>query len=65
MARRIDWQRATLDRKRRYSISDENEFMQKDVAARWLERQEKPAWVKFLDKRKSEASKGRSTKHRR
>jgi hypothetical protein len=69
MARRINWQRTTLDRKRRYSISDEKEFMESDAAAaaaaRWLERQEKRQCVKSLDKVKTEATKGRSTKHHR
>jgi hypothetical protein len=65
MARRIDWQRASLVKKRRYSISDEKEFMESDAAARWLERQEKRQCVKSLDKVKTEATKGRSTKHHR
>jgi hypothetical protein len=42
MARRIDFERNTLNRKSRYglSIKDESEFRQHDLAARWLARAE-------------------------
>jgi hypothetical protein len=38
MARRIDFERNTLNRRSRYglSIKDEAEFRQQDLAARWL-----------------------------
>jgi len=38
MARKIDWERHTLNRKARFglSVKDEAEFRKTDVAARWL-----------------------------
>jgi len=42
MARKIDWERHTLNRKARFglSVKDEAEFRKTDVAARWLAHRE-------------------------
>lgn len=36
MVRRLNWEKANLDRKPRRSLADEQEFMEKDSASRWL-----------------------------
>jgi hypothetical protein len=61
MARRMNWERAFLDRKRKQSVGDEREFMDKDLAAKWLERQEQSRWVRFKDKRKAASVKREPT----
>jgi len=38
--RRLNWERANLNKKAKLSLSDEREFMERDRAARWLEHQE-------------------------
>jgi hypothetical protein len=40
MSRRLNWERANLNKKAKLSLSDEREFMERDRAARWLEHQE-------------------------
>jgi hypothetical protein len=40
MASRLKWERATLASKEKLSVRDEREFMDRDLASRWLERQE-------------------------
>jgi len=40
MSRRLNWERANLNKKAKQSLSDEREFMERDRAARWLEHQE-------------------------
>jgi hypothetical protein len=40
MSRRLNWERANLNKKPKQSLSDEREFMERDRAARWLEHQE-------------------------
>jgi hypothetical protein len=40
MSRRLNWERTSLDKKAKRSLSDEREFMERDRAARWLERQQ-------------------------
>jgi hypothetical protein len=42
MARKLNWQKAWLDQKLKLSIKDEKEFVDRDLASRWLERAE--AW---------------------
>jgi hypothetical protein len=39
MSRRLNWERANLNKKAKLSLSDEREFMERDRAARWLEHQ--------------------------
>jgi hypothetical protein len=36
MAKRLDWERANLNRKKKHSTADELEFMERDLASRWL-----------------------------
>jgi hypothetical protein len=40
MARRLDWEKRNLAGKRKQSVADEKEFLQRDLAARWLEKAE-------------------------
>jgi hypothetical protein len=40
MSRRLNWERANLNKKAKQSLSDEREFMERDRAARWLEHQQ-------------------------
>jgi hypothetical protein len=40
MSRRLNWDRANLNKKAKQSFSDEREFMERDRAAGWLEQQE-------------------------
>jgi hypothetical protein len=40
MARRLNWKRAVVDSKPKLSLRDEQEFMERDVAAKWLQRQQ-------------------------
>jgi len=40
MGRRLNWERANLNRKPKQSLADEREFMERDHAARWLERRQ-------------------------
>jgi hypothetical protein len=40
MARRLNWKRAVVDRKPKLSLRDEQEFMERDLAAKWLQRQQ-------------------------
>jgi hypothetical protein len=42
MAKKLDWQKAWWDKKLKVSIKDEKEFVDRDLASRWLERAE--AW---------------------
>ncbi len=41
MAQRLNWAKANFAKKPKLSISDEQEFFDRDHAARWLERAEK------------------------
>lgn len=41
MGRRLDWRKAALAAKRKRSITDEQEFLGRGAAARWLEQAEK------------------------
>jgi hypothetical protein len=41
MSHRFNWERANLHKKAKRSLSDEREFMERDRAAKWLERRER------------------------
>jgi hypothetical protein len=41
MARKLNWQKAWFDKKLKLSIKDEKEFVDRDLASRWLQRAEK------------------------
>jgi hypothetical protein len=41
MARRLNWEKIQLERKPRRSLTEDREFMNKDVASAWLERRER------------------------
>ena len=38
MARRLNWEKVNRDRALKRSVADKAEFMQRDLASRWLER---------------------------
>jgi hypothetical protein len=40
MTRRLNWEKRNVDANSRLSITDEDEFRQNDLAARWIERDE-------------------------
>jgi hypothetical protein len=40
MAKRLDWEKRNIAGKRKVSISDEKDFMGRDLASRWLARAE-------------------------
>ena len=40
MSRPLNWERANLNKKAKQSLSDEREFMERDLAAKWLEHHE-------------------------
>jgi len=43
MSTKLDWRKASLDPKPKLSVVDEQEYRGNDPAARWLERNAKPA----------------------
>jgi hypothetical protein len=48
VSRRLNWERANLNKKAKLSLSDEREFMERDRAARWLEHQEQRRQAKLM-----------------
>ena len=40
MAKRIDWEKRKFDGRKTTSVTDESEFRQQDVAAKWIARAE-------------------------
>jgi len=53
MSRRLNWERANLNKKVKLSLSDEREFMERDRAARWLEHQEQRRQAKLMKARQT------------
>jgi hypothetical protein len=67
MSRRLNWERANLNKKAKLSLSDEREFMERDRAARWLEHQEQRRQGKseFDEGQSKSRHGGTARKHRR
>jgi len=66
MARRLDWEKRNLAGKRKQSVADEKEFLQRDLAAKWLahaESQQRQRKQQQADRQQRPAKPTRS-KHR-